>query len=245
MAVLYPPGYVPPTTVTPGAVSPVGIAGILPALRSPALFLKGALETPTIAAGAPAAVVFKSITKATGLRAGSALLGVGGGLVLGSLLTGGGKQEQKQTAAQKLQQRQEQRQRASIDAMLKEFKGRIAQKAEARAAGAAEATIGITPTIAPTYDIVAGGNVEIGGITTQTDTATTTINVTGLTQEQYSAQIGQLLTTMQTALQSAKQQPIITQTQEARQEGGTNWALLAVVAVLGAMFIFKRKKHAG
>lgn len=223
----------------------VGYAAILPALTSPKEFIKGALEAPTFGVGGPAATVFKSITKTTGMKLGSVLLGAGGGLLAGALLSGGGKQEQKQAAAQELEQQQEQRQAAALRAMIGEFRAEARQEMAARAAGQAETRVGITPTITPSYLVTAGGDVAIGGVTTQTDTTTTTINVTGLTQEQYSAQVGQMLLNMQLALQSAQQAPIITQTQEATQEGGGINTLLIVGALLGgAYLIFGGKKRA-
>lgn len=221
------------------AIPKVGYEAIIPSLKSPTEFIKASMETPTFGAGGTAATVFKSITKQSGMKLLPTLIVGGGALVAGSLLSGGGKQEQKQTAAQDLKQQQEQKLAAALKATLGKYRAEAKLKAEAEQV--VDIAPIITPTVTPTYDVTAGGDVDIGGVTTTTRTATT--NISEISQGLTAAQVGQLLESRQEAAQVAIQMPAISQTQEAKQEGGINWGIIAIAAAAIAYFVFKGKKN--
>lgn len=216
----------------------LGGAGV--AIAAPILFASPLLTS----LGAPMGTVAATTVSKTVIGGGVVTVAAAGaGLLAGTMLGGGGSQEQKQTAAQELQQRQEQEQRqGDLEATMRDYIATQKLVADAEAKGYAEGASTVTPTVAPVYDIAAGGAVDIGGVTTHTTTSTITENIStvaqGLTQES----IGQRLDQLQSAVAAQAQAPAIIQAQEAQQEGGgTNWLLVAAVAA-GAFLLWQWRK---
>lgn len=252
--ILMPPGSkATPTTKTPETYvpysPPVGFSGLQQLLAgkvSPIQFIQRGLEAPIVSpVGGAAAVVSKTITKTTIKAAAPKILPLviagGAGLLAGGLLGGGGTQEQKQAAAQDTQLSQGQKMIQDTTQRVRDLITTLRMRADAKAATDVVTDVTAPIDITPTYQVTAGGDVDIGGVTTTTTTETPTITTTHIYQAPVQAPIGQAAIPIQTPVQEAIQIPIIEQAQEATQEGGMNWMLIAAIGI-GAYLLLGRKK---
>ena len=222
---------------------PVGFAGISQLITgqvSPLEFIQRGLTTPGITpAGGVGAVVSKTIIKG-GVR--GAVLG--GAIIGGALLLSGGGQEQTQQAAidAPIKQSQDTTQllMPRVHDIIQDLKQRVSSIIESRQEVAVIPTV--TPTVTPTYNVSAGGDVDIGGVTTSTITQTDTMtsNITHVHQAPTQAPVGQLTPQISVSIQEAQSTPIIEQIQTATQ--GVNWILLAAIGIGAYLFLGRKKK---
>lgn len=214
----------------------VYMRGWLPS--TPTEAISATLETPTIVpVGAPAAVVFKSITKTAGIPLGKAALIGGAGLLGGLLLGGGGGQEV--TPVQETTQKPTMDLRERFEARQTQAIRDLFQRAKGRAEAKAETDVTAAPIITPTYsDITAGRDITFGGITVPTTTPT--VVEAGVTQEQ----LGQLALALARQQQTPEQitTAVPTQTTIAAKADMGIIALIAVAGIAALMFLKGGKK---
>lgn len=187
--------------------------------KTPTEAVTRTLEEPVVTPAGGAAVVFKSITKQTGMRLLPLAGGAIGGFLFGRLFGGGGTQELQQELDQTL-----------------------TQEPEVTVTPEMPVDVGVDPTIqtlldyitkqqlaidAGEYDIGAGavtGDIGTSTITNITNTYPTHINIQRTITETYPTQI----TVTKTITQAAQ-----AASQEATQEQGTDWITLALIGIAG------------
>jgi len=206
-----------------------GFLGYVP--RTPAEFVTSGLQTPApVPIGGIGATVSKTITKhiVKGGLGKAAIIG-GGGLLAGLILGGGGGQEQKQELAQTGRVDPKQQWRDLVATTEQKWRD-LLLKAELKQKQQQIVKPEIVPTVTTTYDVTAGGDVEIGGVTTTTKTKTITTNI-----QQAAQDLTPIITAVTSPMvsQSALLEQIAKQT--ATQER-TDLGLIALV-VVGAMLL--------
>lgn len=183
--------------------------------KPPAEIVKGlTAPVPFLGGGGIAAQVSKTIIKG-GL---TTLVAGGAGLVVGSMLGGSSQQV---TPEQITTVTPEQTAHQEIRAKLRDVISDLKAKAEAKA------KVEVKPEIMPTYQVTAGRDVDIGGVSHITTTETTS----GISQEL----VGQLIG----AEQAPQQITITLPEQETKAEQKTDMGLIALLIAAGAAaFLF-------
>lgn len=192
--------------------------------KTPTEVVTRTLEEPVVSPVGGAAVVFKSITKQTGMRFLPAVIAAGGGFLVGRLFGGG---------SQELQQQQD-----------------LTQTPEVTVTPDQPTDVTVDPTIKSLLDIISelkikagAGEIDLGGGTVTGDVGTTeVINITNTYPTSYNIQKTYTITK---PVQITKTVTTTTaaQEQEATQEQGMDLVTLAVISILGLIGYSMFKKR--
>jgi hypothetical protein len=220
------------TQKTPTQPAPVGYTGLIKNITSGAFITQGFYNpvASIIPVGGIGATVTKNITTnvtkgtATGL---AKTIAVGGaGLLAGGLLFGG-KQETTQTPTQTPVQLPQQATAQDLQQKARDLYNQM------KGFSKAQSELNINPTVTPVYNVTAGGGVEIGGVTTTTETYNYTES--GLSQ----GFLGQLSGLFAQPSQTATQTP--TQATTSEQKTDNSMLLLIAGVVLAGILLLKKK----
>jgi hypothetical protein len=158
-----------------------------------------------------------------------------GGLILGRALGGSQEVTPTQTTVTTPTQAPEQRGRLRTQQFMRDFLSRM--RATQKVDVTPTVTPDIRPAITPTYDIQAGGDVDIGGITETTTILTETHTQTGLSQ----TALGQLTEALLAQRQEPQQITIVTPEQKTTAVSADMSGLIIIaLAAVAAMILLKK-----